>query len=118
MDFSIIMDNGIPQMSFSPESTIMVNLFLSINVQRGSFFYDPSFGSRLHTIKKITDKTPDLVAAYVREATKWIIDCGKAALINVSAWRDPQNVNRVNLWVQATEADGNIVDFTQYVEVI
>lgn len=118
MDFSINMNQGIGEMSFDPENTIMVNIWLSLNVRQGSFFYDPAFGSRLHLLKKNTARNVNLAIAYAKEALQWIIDCGKATDINVAAWRDEKNLNRLNLYVEAMAADGNTVTYTQWIEVV
>ena len=57
---------------FAKADNILNNLYLSIVVRKGSFFFNTDFGSRLHLLKKLTDKNVALAKNYVDEALQWI----------------------------------------------
>jgi phage gp46-like protein len=123
IDFGITIDNqsGIGQMSFIAATTIMNNIYLSLMVKRGSFFADPSFGSRLHLLQraKNTDTTMRLAIDYCKEALQWMIDTGKATAVDVYAQRDRQEYNRLKLLIEVTPYSGaQPVSFTTFIEVI
>jgi phage gp46-like protein len=123
MDFAITIDNqsGLGQMTFDQATTIMNNIYLSMEVKRGSFFADTSFGSRLHLLQraKNTDTTMQLAIDYCKEALQWMIDAGKASLINVYAQRNMmENINRLKLLIEVTPYSGaDPVAFSTFIEV-
>ena len=99
----------------------MNNIYLSLIVRRGSFFQNTDFGSRLHLLKraKNTEKTAALAEEYCKEALQWLIDTGRATKINVYTQRDRlQDLNRLKLLAEVTQADGRQVSFETFVEVI
>jgi phage gp46-like protein len=123
MDFKIEIDNmtGLAAMTFDKADTIMNNIWLSLSVQRGSFFANPDFGSRLHLLQraKLTAQTAKLAEDYCKEALQWLLDQGKATKIGVTSERDrTQNINRLRLLVEVTPANGELVEFTTFVDVI
>ena len=123
MDFKIEIDNttGLAAMTFDKADTIMNNVWLSLTVQRGSFFANPGFGSRLHLLKraKLSAATARLAEDYCREALQWMLDSGKATAISVTAERDrTQNINRLKLLVDVTPASGEPVEFSAFVTVV
>lgn len=123
MDFALEINNrtGLAAMTFDKAETIMNNIYLSLTVERGSFFADPTFGSRLHLLKraKNTDTTKRLAVDYCYEALQWLLDTQKATNVNVYAERDRlQNINRLNLLIEVTQMSGDIVDYSTFVEVV
>lgn len=123
MDFSITIDNqtGLGQMTFDKAATIMNNIYLSLKVQRGSFFADTSFGSRLHLLQraKNTEATARLAMDYCKEALQWMIDAGKIKSVEVYYERDRrQDLNRLKLLVEVTPLSGPAVSFSLFIEVI
>jgi phage gp46-like protein len=121
MDFGIVMDtNGRPSMTFDKavDGNLFNNAYLSLAVKRGSFFQNPEFGRRLHTIRKNTPDAPAKAETYAMEALQWLIDCGRVTKVEVKAQRDGRDVSRLNLLVELTAASGNIVTFSDFVGVI
>lgn len=123
MDFAITINNatGLGQMTFDKATTIINNVYLSLMIKRGSFFADPEFGSRLHLLQraKNTDQTMQLAIGYAKEALQWLIDTGKAIAVDVYAERDrTQNINRLKLLIEVTQANGQTVPYSHFVEVI
>lgn len=123
MDFKILTDDDatVGRMTFEPAGDIMNNVYLSLVVRRGSWFQNPEFGSRLHLLEraKNTEKTAALAEEYCREALAWLIDCGRATKIDVHTERDrSQDLHRLKLIVEVTQADGRTVSFDRFVEVV
>lgn len=124
MDFALSIDNrtGLAAMTFTKATTLMNNVFLSLMVKRGSFFADPSFGSRLHLLQraKNTETTKRLAEDYAREALQWMLDTGKVTNIDVRAERDRTvNLYRMKLLVEVTPANGeDPVAFSTFVNVV
>ncbi len=125
MDFALTIDNqtGIASMTFdqAEDGNLLNNIYLSLVIQKGSFFQNPDFGSRLHLLKraKNTERTAALAAEYCKEALQWLIDTGRASKIDIYTERDrTQNLNRLKILVEAIKADGDLVTFTTYVEVV
>ena len=123
MDFRILTDDdaAVGQMTFDPAGDIMNNIYLSLVVRRGSWFQNPDFGSRLHLLEraKNTEKTAALAEEYCREALQWLIDTGRATRIDVRTERDrSQDLHRLKLLVEVTQADGRQVSFERFVEVV
>jgi len=125
MDFALRIDNGtgIAWMTFdkAEEGNLLNNIYLSLAVRRGAFFQNPGFGSRLHLLKrgKNTPRTEAMGIEYCREALQWLIDVGRCSGFNIDAERDrSQNLNRLKLLIEATKADGDVVAFTHFVEVV
>ena len=124
MDFAITIDNqtGQAQMTFDRTATLMNNIYLSLKVIRGSWFADPSFGSRLHLLQraKNTNQTAQLAIGYCKEALQWMIDTGKAKSVAVYTERDrTQDMHRLKLLIEVTPVNSNDpVAFTTFIEVI
>ena len=124
MDFAITIDHqtGLGQMTFDKAASIMNNIYLSLMVQRGSFFALPSFGSRLHLLQraKDTDMTMRMAMDYCKEALQWMSDSGKVKTVEVYAERDrTQNLNRLKLLVEVTPVNSDTpVPFTLFIDVI
>lgn len=121
MDFRIDTLSGIGQMTFEKADNIMNNIFLSLMVQKGSFFQNPDFGSRLHELfrAKNTERTAALAVEYCKEALQWIIDIGRAVKFDIYTERDMlQDLHRLKVLIEATQADGRIVTFETFVEVV
>jgi phage gp46-like protein len=121
MDFKIYTEDAIGKMTFEKADNILNNVFLSLMVEKGSFFQNPDFGSRLHLLKraKNTEKTAALAEEYCKEALQWLIDTGRAKKIDVYSERERlQDLNRLKLLVEVTQSDGRQVRFETFVEVV
>lgn len=119
MDFSITMSGeGLPEMGFDKAGDIRNNAFLSLVIQRGAWWFDPAFGSRLHEIKKATSDAPALAEAYAKEALKWLLDVGRAKAIEVTASLLRGVTSSLRLNIVITRADGTPVNFEHFVEVV
>jgi len=68
---------------------------------------------------KNTANTELLAKEYCKEALQWLIDTGKARKIEIFTERDVlQDMHRLKLLVQVTQADGRQVEFETFLEVV
>lgn len=121
MDFKINIDGITADMTWDKADTIINNIYLSLVVPRGSFFQNPEFGSRLHLLQraKNTGRTERLAREYCLEALQWLQDIGRAKKIEVFTKRDrTENINRLKLLIQVTQANEQQVTFETFLEVV
>jgi len=119
MDFKLAYQDGRADMTWDPVDTIANNVWLSLNIRQGALFTAPRFGNRFHLLKKNTALAPALAEELAREALDWLIDTGRAVLIEVAAERDAFNQpDRLLLRGTVVQADGRRVPFEQFVEVV
>ncbi len=118
MDFAIAFGNFAADMTWEPVGSIANNVWLSLNIRKGTFFAAPNFGHRLHLLKKNVPRAADLAEQYVKEALQWLLDTGRATSVEVKALRDPVNhPNRLLIRGTVEQADGRRIPFDQFVEV-
>jgi phage gp46-like protein len=122
MDFALTIDDQAnAHMTFNETTSLMNNIYLSLQVWRGSFFAGPLFGSRLHLLKraKNTDQTAQRAAGYAKEALQWMIDEGRAKSVEVFTRRNASANGRMDLLIEVTPANGAPpVRYWTFIEVI
>lgn len=116
MDFQININAQYPTggMLFTKNTDIRTSIYLSLNINKGSFFQNPSFGSLLYTIKKMNQQNLSLAKQYCDEALKWLIQTGRATSITVIVEQDISNPYRMDIKVTAKQPDGLIISYQQY----
>lgn len=118
LDFGIDLVDGRPEMTLEKRDSIYTNIWLSLNIRRGTLFVDLSFGSRLHEIDLLTDDNVRLARDYCREALKWMLDTGRLKRLDVSTERDASDRNRLNIAIGAITQDDRIVEYETYYSVV
>ena len=119
MDYAITLQDGLAGMSFDPANGIFNNVYHSLTVPRGSFFHNPSFGLRQRGRLKNTPATAALIRQDYLEALQWLIDVARAKAIDVQTERDNlQDLSRLKILVTVTQADGRVLTFTTFKEVV
>lgn len=95
-------------------------LWTSINLEKGTFFADPEFGSKLPSIRreKNVTRARQLAERYAREATEWILKAGKATSIEVFSEVDSSDQNRINIKITAIDRVGRETNFQTFIEVV
>lgn len=95
-------------------------LWTSINIKEGTFFADPTFGSKLSTLRreKNVPRARQLAERYAREATEWILKAGKATSIEVFSEVDSSDQNRINIKITAIDEIGREVNFQTFIKVV
>ncbi len=107
-------------MTFDQTTDLGNNVFLSLMTRQGSFFQDPTFGSKLYLLQraKNTAQNEQMAIDYAQAALAWLIASGRATAINVTAEINPQWLLwGMKLGVQVFQANGRQVTFTIYTPV-
>jgi phage gp46-like protein len=119
MDFAIAMNNGLADQTFDKSQNILNNIYLSLSIRQGSWWMDPTFGLKDRGRMKNTEATARLVKQDCEQALQWLIETGRAKSIEVFTERDrSQDLNRLKVLVVATQADGRVVSFEKFMEVV
>lgn len=126
MDFAITISPSsapgsvpIGEMTFDAVGDIGNNIYLSLAVEKGSFFHRPEFGLRRRGRLKNTEATAALIRQDYLDALRWLVDVGRAKSVEVFVERDrTQDLNRLKILVEAVQADGRTVTFTTFREVV
>lgn len=100
------------------ENSLFNNIFLSLFVRKGSWFHNLQFGSELHLIKKITDKSIKMAEQTCRDTLNWLITIGRAVKIDVSVNRIPENKNAIGIYVSVQKPDASVDTFSWFYSVI
>lgn len=93
------------------------NIYLSLMVRKGSWLFNPSFGSRLYLLEreKALDRVAKKALEYCNEALKWILDSGRAESCEVTIELDKAN-SRLKCLVEA-KSKGVPATYEYYVQV-
>ncbi len=121
MDYGIdIAPDGLSgAMTWEPCITLANNVFLSLAVERGSFFHNPEFGLRRRERMKNTEANAALIRHDYLEALQWLKDVGRATAIEVQVQRNAAvDPYRLAVRIQVTQADGQVLSFDQFREVV
>jgi len=121
MDFAINIDpdTGIGDMTFEKARDIFNNVYLSLSIERGTFFQNPKFGLRRRFGLKNNEQTAALIRRDHQEALQWLVNTGRANKVEVFTEIDRLvNINRLKVLVEVTQGDGQKVTFERFVEVI
>jgi phage gp46-like protein len=99
------------------DDSLMTDAYSSIMVQQGSWFFDLTFGSRLHLLSRVknTEHAAALAEEYTKEALQWLINIKKLMAVNVVAIRAG---HRLQLFVTMTKPNGKLVSFSVFTEVV
>lgn len=119
MDFQINLDRGnsTGSMTFNKNTDIRSNIYFSLFINQGDWFYDPNFGTKLKTIRKVTDSSILLARQYTEQALNWLINTGKASAINVICERDLTNFNQINMKITVQQPNSVTLFYQQAYDV-
>jgi len=100
------------------DDSLLANVYTSLMIKQGTWFRDLEFGSRLHLLAraKNTEQTAALAEEYAKEALQWLITAKKATTIDVQAMRS--GLDRLQLLVSVTKANGQTIAFEIFTEVV
>ena len=118
MDFQIAVVENKPELLFDKNENIQTNLWVLMNIDKGSFFQDLTLGNELFKIKKITPHTLAQAKQMVQDCLKTLITSGRATSIDVLVEQDSQNMNQMNIKVQAKQPDGLIITYSTFKSVV
>lgn len=101
----------------SQTSTLQNAVYLRLTVPLGSWWADPTLGSRLYLLKREKDvaRVRTLARQYAEQALQPILDDGRASRITVTA-NHPTN-GWLILLIEVSQANGEVMPFEHYVKV-
>jgi phage gp46-like protein len=117
MDFTITPTSGLGSLTLEKATDIRSDIYNSLNIKKGSFFQNRNFGNDMFRIKKVTAQNLNLAKQYIQEALAWLLQVGRAKTIDVIVEADSADINRINVKVTATQPDGLIVTYSEWVYV-
>ncbi|WP_435637517.1 phage GP46 family protein [Carnimonas bestiolae] len=99
-------------------TTLANAIYLRLSVPKGTFWADPTLGSRLHELRREKDveRVKKLAVQYAQQALQGLVDQGRATAVDVSAKR-PGNGSLI-LEINVTTASGGRKTFEHNVRVI
>lgn len=118
MSLQVTVIDGRPAMSFKSGNDLLTNVILSLEIEQGSFFADPLFGLKARPQAKKTLKTARLIKGDVEQALQWLLDTGRAALVEVEVALDNKDLHRVLAAIVVTDPGGNRISYEKFVEVV
>lgn len=117
MDYTITIDDaGLPQVSLEKSSGLFNNVFLSLTIGKGDWWFDPSFGLRKRRRLKNTPSAARLLEQDHKEALQWMIDSGRAVSVEVTS--EPAGRNRLKLSAAVVGAGGETATYDKFIQVI
>jgi phage gp46-like protein len=120
MDFQLAYDNqsGTIDQTFDKAGSVLNNIIITLAIKKGSWWHDPSFGLIDRPRLKNTPTSGRLIRQDIEQALQWIIDAVRATSISVATWRDDNDRYRLNILITATQADGQVVTYSTFKEVV
>ncbi|MBI5598661.1 MAG: phage GP46 family protein [Deltaproteobacteria bacterium] len=110
-------DYTVSKGQYALTTDIRNNIYLSLTIRRGSWPFNPEFGSRLYLLEreKSVDRVAKKAKEYCDEALKWIIDKDRAESIEVTTELDKAN-SRLKCLIEA-KSNGETITQTIFVKV-
>jgi uncharacterized protein (TIGR02145 family) len=99
IDFPLILNaDNRPEIAIDRAADPLLNaVLLSLHVKRGSWFFNPDFGSRLHELKTTSNPDVALARQYVMESLAWMIEAALTTGIEVRV--APERGGRLHFWI-------------------
>ena len=105
-------------MSLASGDSRETTVYISLKLRRGRAFWNKDLGSLLHTIKKLDDDGLADAVDYTKEALQWLVDTGRAGVIDVVAERDNDNRGQCNLAVTVAWTNAAPVTYKTFFQVV
>jgi len=115
-DLVINIDSGKGQLTLGYGDSLLNNVYLSLNIERGSWWYDVNFGSRFHLLRreKDTSSTRRRAVEYAEEALAWLVETKRATAVSAEAMTVD---GKLALYVTVTRPVGKPVVFLKFIPV-
>ena len=120
MDFTLTpnSDGTGADMSYDKSSGLFNNVYLSLEIMQGSWWFNPSFGLKKRSRLKNTPATARLLQQDTQAALQWLLDNGLAVSVVVTPLAVPEDRFRLRMQSVVTAANGEIVTYSKYVQVV
>jgi phage gp46-like protein len=100
------------------QDSLLSNIYFSLRIPRGSWFFNPAFGCRWNTIKKLTADGLSQAEDFAREALKWLLDLGRISSCDILAEQDNDNRNQCNVRLTVLKPDNTEITFMTFFMVV
>lgn len=118
MDFTITPDGAGADMSFTPSPGLFNNIWISLEIPLGAWWFNPSFGLKTRKRMKNTTATASLLQQDCKAALQWLLDNGRAASVVVTTSPDPEDITRLEMLCMVTAANGETVAYSKFIQVV
>lgn len=115
-DIAINFSGKTPVLAIEWGDGIINMIYLSLSVNKGSYFFNLEFGSDLYTIDKVTDATVDLARQYAEAALRSLVERRRIMDLVVTAIRNDTAAG-IDLSVSARRSDGTPVSLKFFRQV-
>jgi phage gp46-like protein len=107
-------------LSYTPgtSSDLFNNVYLSLEITKGTWWFDQGFGLRRRAHRKNTAAMAVLLQQDCRDALQWLLGNGRATSIEVSAIANPDNRTWLGIRCTVTAASGETVTYDKFTEVV
>lgn len=120
MDFQLSYNSqtGALDQTYDQAADILNNIIITLGIKKGTWWQDTQFGVADRPRLKNTPANARLIQQDIEQALQWIIDAGRALSITVETWRAENDRHRLNVLITAIQADGRVVTFDTFKEVV
>lgn len=119
MDYTLTPNTGgSADLSYAKSDDLFVNVYLSLAIVRGSWWFNPDFGLRRRPRMKNTPALAALLAQDCKDALQWLLDNGRATAVVVTPLAVPNRPTWLNIQCAVTAATGRTVTYDKFVEVV
>lgn len=118
MDFTITPTEAGAEMSYDKSHDLFNNVYLSLEIIQGSWWFDQGFGLKKRRRLKNTPTTAVLLQQDCRDALQWLLDNGRAASVEVTAMTVPEQRHRLQMRCVLVGIDGTPVTYDKFIEVV
>ncbi len=116
MDLKINIEDGRGKLTLDTTNDLLNNIYMSLNMQKGSWWFNQDFGSRLDELNREKDVPSAALKAvtYAKEALQWLVETKRATAVDAATSRVKGGLV---LTVSITTASGETVTFEKFVPV-
>ena len=119
MDYTLIPNSsGSADLSFEKSDDLFVNVYTSLTIVKGSWWFDTTFGLVKRPRLKNTPATATLLAQDCRDALQWLLDNGRATGITVTPVAVANRPTWLRMRCTVIAAAGRTVTYDKFVEVV
>ena len=118
MNFNIVQGaDGVAELSWLKPTDIFPNVFISMNIKKGSLFTTPKFGLDLSDINKVTASKILLIEKRLLAALSWLLETEKARALKVKVVKNNLVYNRVDVKIEIIQADNQPIVIENFIKV-
>jgi len=121
VDKKIVIENGFADREFLFGDALYNNIWYSLQIKKGSMFYNREFGSELHLLRssqKMTSNTYELAKEYIKKALQWILDAGRLKSFESEVEQNSVVKSRLDITITALRSDNKQVTYNLWYNLV